>query len=46
MPAIQWKLINIRKMDLVKHKKALDQLINALVNVIAALSSDATASAA
>jgi len=30
MPAIQWKLINIRKMDLAKHKKALDQLINAL----------------
>jgi len=30
MPAIKWKLINIRKMDLAKHKKALNQLINTL----------------
>jgi predicted nucleotidyltransferase component of viral defense system len=30
LPAIQWKLINIRKMDPLKHKVALDALISAL----------------
>ncbi len=31
LPAIQWKLINVRKMDSVKHKAALDRLIEVLV---------------
>lgn len=31
LPAIQWKLINVRKMDPVKHKAALDRLIEVLV---------------
>jgi len=30
LPAIQWKLINIRKMDSAKHKAALERLIKAL----------------
>jgi len=30
LPAIQWKLINVRKMDPVKHKAALTQLIKVL----------------
>jgi len=30
LPAIQWKLINIRKMDSAKQKAALDQLVKAL----------------
>jgi predicted nucleotidyltransferase component of viral defense system len=30
LPAIQWKLINIRKMDSAKHKAMLDQLIRVL----------------
>lgn len=30
LPAIQWKLINVRKMDPVKHKAALDRLIEVL----------------
>ena len=30
LPAIQWKLINIRKMDSAKHKAALDRLIRVL----------------
>ena len=30
LPAIQWKLINIRKMEPEKHKRALDRLIKAL----------------
>jgi predicted nucleotidyltransferase component of viral defense system len=30
LPAIQWKLINIRKMDRSKHKAALDALVSAL----------------
>ncbi len=30
LPALQWKLINIRSMDSAKHKTALDRLINAL----------------
>lgn len=30
LPAIQWKLINIRKMDPAKHKAALDRLIEIL----------------
>jgi len=30
LPAIQWKLINVRKMDQAKHKAALDRLIKVL----------------
>ena len=30
LPAIQWKLINIRKMDAAKQKAALNRLITAL----------------
>lgn len=30
LPSIQWKLINIRKMDRAKHKAALDRLIKVL----------------
>ena len=30
LPAIQWKLINIGKMDPSKHKEALDRLIKSL----------------
>ena len=30
LPALQWKLINIRKMDAAKHKAAVDQLMKAL----------------
>lgn len=30
LPAIQWKLINVRKMDPAKHKEALDRLIEVL----------------
>jgi len=30
LPAIQWKLINVRKMDPAKHKAALDRLIEIL----------------
>jgi len=30
LPAIQWKFINVRKMDKAKHKAALDRLIEVL----------------
>ena len=30
LPSIRWKLINIRRMDPVKHKAALDRLIKVL----------------
>jgi predicted nucleotidyltransferase component of viral defense system len=31
LPAIQWKLVNLRKMDPAKHKAALDRLIEVLI---------------
>jgi hypothetical protein len=31
LPSIQWKVINVRKMDPAKHKVMLDRLISVLV---------------